>query len=78
MAHILFRLSIVDSLLGRTIIREKRKREPTMARTAKKKASPRRRSMKSKRAYKRSGSARRKPAKRTARKSAVRRKARAA
>jgi len=49
-----------------------------MARTAKKKASPRRRLMKSKRASKRSGSARRKPGKRMARKSSVRRKARAA
>jgi hypothetical protein len=77
MAHILFRLSIVDSLLGRTIIREKRKREPTMARTAKKKPSPRRRATKSK-SVKRAGSARRKPGKRMARKSSVRRKARAA
>jgi hypothetical protein len=78
MAHILFRLSIVDSLLGRTIIREKRKREPTMARTAKKKAPPRRRAVKSKSVSKRSGSARRKPGKRMARKPSARRKARAA
>jgi len=48
-----------------------------MARTAKKKPSPRRRATKSK-SVKRAGSARRKPGKRMARKSSVRRKARAA
>ena len=70
---------IVDSFLGRISIWEKIKRETTMARTAKKKAAPRRQPAKRKMAAKRAGSARRKPAaKRAARKSPARRKARAA
>jgi hypothetical protein len=71
--------SKVDSFLGRKTLWEKRKREPTMARTAKKKAAPRRQPAKRKMAAKRAGSARRKPAaKRAARKSPARRKAKAA
>jgi phage tail tape-measure protein len=70
--------SIVDSFLGRTSNWEKRKREPTMAKTAKK-AAPRRKPAKVKAAAKRAGSARRKPAaKRATRKSPARRKGKAA